>query len=201
MRTVDAEHVPGAGGREPAVAITNARWYFTGLAASLLGDSAMSLVAGIWVKALTGSSAEAGLVSACIYAGTLGAPVAGLVADRFSRRRLLRWLNIVSALTLLPLILVDSRSRVWLLFAVMAVYGVEATLMGPVEDALFAQMFSVTFRRRINGWRLAIQETGRLVAPLLGAGLFVLVGGGCRGCTGRHDVRVRGARYHPPGCR
>lgn len=160
------------------VAVANARWYFTGLAASLLGNSAMSLVSGIWVKALTGSSAKAGLVSACIYAGTMGAPIAGLVADRFPRRRLLLVLNVVSAATLLPLVLVSSRSTVWILFVVMALYGVEATLMDPAEDALFAQMFSVEFRRRINGWRLTIQETGRLVAPLLGAGLFVLVGGG-----------------------
>ncbi len=52
------------------VAVRNARWYFSGLAASLLGNSAMSLVAGVWVKSLTGSSAQAGLVSACAYAPT-----------------------------------------------------------------------------------------------------------------------------------
>lgn len=163
---------------DETVAVANARWYFSGLAASLLGNSAMTLVAGIWVKQLTGSSAQAGLVSACIYAGTMGAPIAGLVADRFPRRRLLLWLNVMAALTLLPLLVVTSRSGVWLLFLVMATYGIEATLVGPAEDALFAQMFSVGFRRRITGWRLTIQETGRLVAPLLGAGLFVLIGGG-----------------------
>ena len=90
----------------------NARWYFTGLAGSLLGNSAMSLVAGIWVKTLTGSSAKAGLVSACIYAGTMGAPIAGLVADRLPRRRLLLVLNLISAATVLPLVLVNSGSRV-----------------------------------------------------------------------------------------
>lgn len=163
---------------EAAVASRNARWYFAGLAGSLLGNSAMSLVAGIWVKTLTGSSAQAGLVSACIYAGTMGAPVAGLIADRFPRRRLLLSLNLVSAATILPLVLVDSRSHVWLLFVVMALYGIEATVMDPAEDALFAQMFSPEFRQRINGWRLTIQETGRLGAPLFGAGLFVLLGGG-----------------------
>lgn len=138
----------------------------------------MSLVAGIWVKALTGSSAKAGLVSACIYAGTMGAPIAGLIADRFPRRRLLLVLNLVSAVTMLPLLGVGSRSTIWILFVVMAVYGIEATLMDPAEDALFAQMFSTEFRQRINGWRLTIQETGRLAAPLLGAGLFELLGGG-----------------------
>jgi hypothetical protein len=39
-------------------------------------------------------------------------------------------------------------------------------------------MLPVGIRQRVNGWRLGIQETGRLVAPLLGAGLFSLVGGG-----------------------
>jgi MFS family permease len=156
----------------------NARWYFAGLAASLVGNSAMSLVAGIWVKSLTGSSSQAGLASACVYAGTMGAPVAGVIADRLPRKRLLLWLNLLSAATLLPLVFVSSRAWVWVVFVVMAVYGIEATLIGPAEDALFAQMFSMEFRRKVNGWRLTIQEIGRLVAPLLGAGLFVLVGGG-----------------------
>lgn len=163
---------------ETNLATANARWYFAGLAGSLLGNSAMSLVAGIWVKELTGSSAKAGLASACIYAGTMGAPIAGFIADRFPRRRLLLALNLVSAATMLPLLLVRSGSTSWVVFVVMAFCGIELTLMGPAEDALFAQMFSTEFRQRINGWRLTIQETGRLVAPLLGAGLFALVGGG-----------------------
>ena len=169
---------PAAGSDKQFDAVANARWYFAGLAASLLGNSAMSLVAGVWVKELTGSSSRAGLVSACVYAGTMGAPVAGLIADRLPRKRLLLWLNLLSAATMLALLLVSSRAEVWIVFVVMALYGIEATLMDPVEDALFAQMFTTGFRRKINGWRLTIQETGRLAAPLLGASLFVLVGGG-----------------------
>ena len=156
----------------------NARWYLSGLAASLVGDSAMTLVAGIWVKSLTGSSAQAGLVSACVYAPTLLAPVAGLLADRVPRRAWLIAVNLVAAATLPALLAVRSRADAWLIDAVMAAYGVELVLTDPVEDALFAELFTTDFRRRLNGVRLAIQETGRLVAPLLGAGLFVLVGGG-----------------------
>jgi MFS family permease len=179
MQRVEAHEHNSATTRagDAAVQTTNARWYFAGLAGSLLGNSAMSLVAGIWIKVLTGSSAKAGLVSACIYAGTMGAPIAGLIADRLPRRHLLLALNFVSAATILPLVLVSSRSMVWIVFVVMALYGIETTLMDPAEDALFAQMFTAEFRRRINGWRLSIQETGRLVAPLLGAGLFELLGG------------------------
>jgi hypothetical protein len=40
----------------------DARLLLTGETLSLLGDRAMFLALGIWVKSLTGSSAEAGLV-------------------------------------------------------------------------------------------------------------------------------------------
>ena len=156
----------------------NARWYFAGLAASLLGNSAMSLVAGIWVKSLTGSSSQAGLVSVCIYAPTLIAPLAGLVADRAPRKPWLISINLIAGAAMLPLLAVRSSADVWIIFAAMAVYGIEATLIDPAEDALFAEMFTREFRRRITGWRLAIQESGRLAAPLLGAALFALIGGG-----------------------
>jgi MFS family permease len=156
----------------------NGRLYLIGLAASLLGNSAMTLVAGIWVKSLTGSSAQAGLVSALAYAPTLAAPAAGLIADRVDRRRWLVVVNVVSAVTILSLLGVRSAGEVWLIDVAMTIYGVEAVLLDPAENALFAEIFGDEFRRRINGRRLAIQETGRLVAPLLAAGLFAVVSGG-----------------------
>src|SRR3984957_4167570 len=147
----------------------NGRLYLIGLAASLVGNSAMTLVAGIWVKSLTGSSAQAGLVSALAYAATLAAPVAGLIADRVDRRRWLVVVNVVSAATILSLLGVRSAGEVWLIDVAMAIYGLEAVLLDPAENALFAEIFGDAFRRRI---------TGRLVAPLLGAGLVALVSGG-----------------------
>jgi Na+/melibiose symporter-like transporter len=156
----------------------NARWYLIGLATSLLGDNAMSLVAGIWVKSLTGSSAEAGLVSACIYVPSLFGPAAGLLADRVSRRRLLLGLSIASAVIVLTLLAVRSAAQVWLIFTVMIWYGVQLAASDPAETALFAEMLPLDLRQRLNGWRLGLQETGRLVAPLFGAALFALVGGG-----------------------
>lgn len=178
MQAAAARTASETGPRPKTVARANARWYFSGLSASLLGNSAMTLVAGVWVKTMTGSSAQAGLVSACEYAATMAAPIGGLIADRVARRPLLLWLNLVAAATIMSLVLVTGRSGTWLVFAAMAAYGIEGTLMDPAEDALFAQMFTTDFRRRINGLRLMIQETGRLAAPLLGAGLFVLAGGG-----------------------
>jgi MFS family permease len=166
--------------REDAVSVQrrNGRLYLAGLAVSVIGNNALSLAAGIWVKSLTGSSSEAALVSVCVYAPSLAGPLAGLVADRVRRRRFLVWLNLVSAALILPLLAVRGPDSAWIIFAVMAWYGIHLTLSGPAESALFAVMLSRERRQELNGWSLGFQETGRLVSPLFGAGLFALVGGG-----------------------
>jgi MFS family permease len=156
----------------------NGRLYLTGLAVSVIGNNAMSLAAGIWVKSLTGSSSEAALVSVCVYAPSLAGPLAGLVADRVRRRRFLVWLNLVSAALVLPALAVHGPGSAWIIFAVMTWYGIHLVLSDPAENALFAVMLSRELRQQLNGWSLGLQETGRLVSPLFGAGLFALVGGG-----------------------
>jgi MFS family permease len=156
----------------------NAKLYLTGLAVSLVGNSALSLVAGIWVKSLTGSSARAGLVSACIYLPALAGPVAGVVADRANRQRLLVAINLAMGVAVLLLLGVRSASQVWLIYVVMVLYGAQAVASAPAEAALFAEMLPVETRLKMNGWRLGIQETGRVVAPILGAGVFAVAGGG-----------------------
>jgi MFS family permease len=171
----------GGGGDPVAAQRRNGRLYLTGLAVSLIGNNAMSLAAGIWVKSLTGSSSEAALVSVCVYAPSLAGPLAGVVADRVRRRRFLVRLSLVSAALMLPLLAVRGSGSAWIIFAVMTWYGAELTLSGPAENALFAVMLSPERRRELNGWSLGLQEAGRLVAPLFGAGLFALVGGGTVG--------------------
>ncbi len=139
---------------------------------------ALSMVAGIWVKSLTGSSSQAGLVSACVYLPSVFSPLGGMVADRTARRRLLVRISVVSAVADLPLLAVRGSTWTWIIYLVMTWYGTQLVLSGPAEDALFAEMFSQDQRQGINGWRLGLQESGRLVAPLAGAGLFALAGGG-----------------------
>ncbi|MEN3357956.1 MAG: hypothetical protein V7637_1938 [Mycobacteriales bacterium] len=155
----------------------NARLYLIGLGLSLVGDSALSLVSGIWVKSDTGSSAAAGLVQACIYVPSLLAPLAGLLVDRMPRQRFLVVVNVCSAFVVAVLLLVTDPGRIWLIYPVMVGYGVSLVLVGPAESALFAHMLPTAVRRRVNGWRLGMQEMGRLVAPLLGAALFTSLGG------------------------
>lgn len=154
------------------------RLYLVGLTASLIGTSAMTLVAGIWVKTLTGSASAAALVSVCVFVPALLAPLAGLVADRVPRRRLLLLVNLSATIGLLPLLLVRSSSGVWVIFVVMLGYGVVLVLIDPAETALFTELVPAEERGQLNGLRLTLQEGAKLLAPLVGAGLFVVLGGG-----------------------
>jgi MFS family permease len=156
----------------------NARIYLLGLGVSLVGNNAMSLVAGIWVKTLTGSSAAAALVSVCVYAPCLLGPVGGVMADRYRSRVLLIVTYAASTVGVLALLFVRSSRDIWLIYLVMGSSGCSFVVSGPAESALFAQMFSPELRRHLNGISLSLQEAGRLIAPLAGAAIFALFGGG-----------------------
>src|SRR3954454_10017598 len=80
-----------------------------------LGSTAMTLAAGIWVLALTGSVALAALTGLCIYAPTLAAPWLGALVDRLPRRPLLIAVDALLGLLILTLLLVSSPSSVWLI--------------------------------------------------------------------------------------
>jgi MFS family permease len=161
-----------------AGASRDARLYLTGITGSFVGGSAMILAAGIWVKSLTGSSSVAALVSVCIYTPSLFGPLAGLLADRVRCRRLLVTVNLMTAGMLLLLLAVRSQDDVWLIFVVMTWYGAALALIDPAEQALFVVMLPTEERQHVNGLRMSLQEGAKLVAPLAGAGLYSLLGGG-----------------------
>ncbi|MEU4676540.1 hypothetical protein [Micromonospora sp. NPDC023737] len=101
-----------------------ARRYLAAQTLSLIGDSAMLLACGIWVKDLTGSDGAAGLTFLFLALPALLAPLAGLLADRLRRGRLLVATNLAGAVVLLPLLAVRSPDQVWLICAVMLLYRV-----------------------------------------------------------------------------
>lgn len=155
----------------------NVAFYLGGVVVSGFGSSAMALAAGVWAKTLTGSDALAALTTFCVWAPLLAGPLIGTVADRVRRRPLLVRVNLAMAAALLPLLLVDSADRVWILFAVLTVYGVSTVLLDAAEAALVAVAVPEPLRGDLNGLRMTANEGMKLVAPLLGAGLFAQFGG------------------------
>jgi MFS family permease len=154
----------------------DARIYLTGQLFSLFGDSCLWLAMGIWVRTLTGSNAQAGLVFFFYTAPALLAPVLGLLADRVRRRPLLLAANALTAVAVLALLAVHGAGQVWLIYAVMFAYGVFGQVIGPAQSALLTVMVPVELLPDANAALRTAQEGLQLVGPLTGAALFVAVG-------------------------
>ena len=154
----------------------DARVYLVGQLFSLFGDSSLWLAMGIWVKTLTHSNAQAGLVFFFFTAPSLLAPASGLVVDRFRRRTLLVATNAATGGAVLALLAVHGPGQVWLIDAVMFAYGLSYGVLGPAQSALLTVMVPADVLPDANGALRTTQEVLRLVGPLTGAGLFVAVG-------------------------
>jgi MFS family permease len=152
------------------------RIYLAGQAFSLFGDSSLWLAMGIWVKTLTGSNAQAGLVFFFFTAPSLLAPASGLLADRVRRRPLLILTNALTAAAVLALLTVSGRGQVWVVDAVMFGYGLSYIVLGPAQSALLTVMVPADLLPDANGALRTTQQALRLIGPLAGAGLFVAVG-------------------------
>lgn len=120
----------------------NARWYLGGQFFSLFGDTALFLAMGIWVKELTGSSADAGLTFFFFTLAVTFAPLAGVVVDRLHRRSVLIWSNLAGAVVVLALLAVHGRHQVWLIWVVAFLYGVVADFLSAAQSALLVTMLA-----------------------------------------------------------
>ncbi|MFF8376737.1 MFS transporter [Streptomyces sp. NPDC015661] len=154
------------------------RWYLTGVVVSGFGTTAMWLVSGIWVKSLTGSDSLAALAAFALWAPVLLGPLLGTLADRVRRRPLLVVLNLAMAGLLPVLLWVESADRVWLLFAVLVLYGAQGSVHDAAEQALVASVVDEKRLGTFNGLRMTANESMKLIAPLVAAGLFAAYGGG-----------------------
>ncbi|MFJ8145103.1 MFS transporter [Streptomyces sp. NPDC096048] len=151
--------------------------YLAGVVVSGFGTSALWLASGVWVKDLTGSDGLAALCMLAMWAPTLVGPVLGTLADRVRRRPLLIATNLLLAVLLLSLFAVDSPDALWLLFAVLFVYGAAGVVHDAAESALVAAVVGPRLLGDFNGLRMTAGEGLKLVAPLAGAGVYAAYGG------------------------
>jgi MFS family permease len=154
----------------------DARIYLLGQSMSLLGDTSLWLAAGIFVKTITKSNSAAGLVFFFFALASLSAPLAGMLVDRVKRRPLLIAVNLFGAAAVLLLLLVHTSHDVWIVYLVMVLYGVTGALISSGQSAFLTVLLPQELLGDANGLLSTVREGLRLIAPLVGAGLFVLVG-------------------------
>ncbi len=158
--------------------IRDARVLLLGWGLSMLGDTAMFLVLGIWAKDLTHSNAAAGLVFFVLILPSLFAPFAGLVVDRVRKKPLLIGVNCVMAAAVLLLLFVHDRGDLWLIYIVAGLYGTASVILGSARSAFLTVMLPRELLGEANAVFATLREGLRLISPLLGAGLYAAFGGG-----------------------
>ncbi|MFI6446690.1 MFS transporter [Kitasatospora sp. NPDC050543] len=185
------------------------RLYLVGQILSGVGDSALWLALGIWIKTLTGSASAAGLSFFVFALGTLGGPLGGVLADRMRRRPLLITANLATAALVLLLLLVRGPGQLWLIYVVMFGYGLSAAVLGPAQAALLQTLVPQETLGDANSLLQTMQWGTRLFTPLLGAGLLAAFGATPMiigdvatflvAAASLLALRIREARPCPPG--
>ncbi|HEU5144984.1 MAG TPA: MFS transporter [Dermatophilaceae bacterium] len=150
---------------------------FAGTTTSMLGDSIMLLVFSMWVKELTGSNGLAGLTFFWMVVPTLFAPLLGGPIDRVRRKPLLVWGNVASAVMVLPLLLVQGRGQVWIIWSVAFLYGISFVVLPAALNGLLKELLPEDQLVDANASLQTVKEAFRLVGPLIGAGLYGAFGG------------------------
>jgi MFS family permease len=154
----------------------DARIYIAGQSFSVIGDSALWLAMGIWVKILTGSNSAAGLTFFAFICGCMTAPLSGVIVDRLRRRPLLIAANLGGAALVCLLLPAAGRGQVWLIYAVMFGYGAANGLITAAQTALLTDLVPGDLLGEANS-ALQMASAGlRLITPLLGAGLLAWAG-------------------------
>src|SRR5262245_42483377 len=89
---------------------------------SLTGDWLLGVALPIYVYQLTRSpAATATAVASRVVVSLVVSPLAGVYVDRWDRKRVMVFANLLQALVILPLVAVTTADRLWLAYGVIAV--------------------------------------------------------------------------------
>jgi MFS family permease len=154
------------------------RRLLVGQVVSSVAVSALYLALGIWAKDLTHSNALAGCVFLALGVPSLLSPLGGHLIDRVRRRKpLLIITNAALGAVVLTLLAVHGRPQLWLIYAVAAATGLATDVLNSSRSALLKDMISDEDLGPANALLQTMSQGTRLLSPLLGAGMYTLLGG------------------------
>jgi MFS family permease len=157
------------------------RLLWSGHVISSFGDALTSLALLLTAHRLTGSTAAvAGVAIALALPQLLIGLPAGVLVDRWNRRRVMIVSDLVRALLVLGFLAVASADTLWLLYALAFVQAAVGTFFNPARAALLPEIVAADRLLPAN----ALSETSRVVAGLAG----VAAAGALAGMTGSLGV-------------
>ena len=164
-----------------AFSYRNFRLLFAGQLLSTIGTWIQNLALSWLVFKLTQSPAMLGLTSfANQFPGFLLAPLTGMVADRFDRRKVMFASELLSfALAfLLAILTLTHQVQIWQILTIGALLGAAASFEIPARHALVSEIVARSDLSNAIALSSTIFNTSRIIGPAIAGVLVVLVGEG-----------------------
>ncbi|HEX8929342.1 MAG TPA: MFS transporter, partial [Actinomycetota bacterium] len=139
-------------------------------------DSKQSLDISFAVIPTGSTPASAAMVLAGLLPQVAFGSFAGVLADRWDRRRTMIAANLLLAVTLLPLLLVDEPRKAPMVYAVAAAQSTIAVFFAAAEAALLPLLVAESGRVTVNALNGQVRDVGRLAGAALG-GVVAGLGG------------------------
>lgn len=147
----------------------NFRRIWCGEATSWLGDWFSAIAIYTLVRSLTGSPLALGLVFLTkILPFAVASPLAGLLVDRFDRRRLMIAADVVRALLVLGLLLVDDAGDLYLIYGLTSLQVVLTAVFIPARSASIPNVTTPNELLTANALSAATWSTLLAVGAALG---------------------------------
>ena len=144
---------------------------------SMTGDWLLGVALPVYVFKLTGSAAATSAVLAVsVTAALVAGAVAGVLVDRWDRRRVMILANLLQVGAILPLLAVNSADRVWIVLLVAAAESSLGQFVAPAEQALLPRLVSEEELGAANSLNTLNRSIARLGGPALGAIVAVSLG-------------------------
>ncbi len=146
---------------------------------SMIGTELTSFAVGVWLFMQTGSVSQFAIISVCaLFPGILVLPFAGAVADRYDRRKVLILSDIIGVSTTIFIgyMLWTDALQVWQLYISASVGAIANAFQRPAFLAATSQLVPKQYLGHANGVAQLAFNAGRLLSPLLGGFLVVLIG-------------------------
>ena len=153
------------------------RLLLTANVVSLSGDWILGIGVAYAVYDLTGSTlASGGTLLAAYLPQVVAGPLAGVLVDRWDRRRTMVGANLAMAVAVLPLVLVTDADLVWLLYLLLVLQSTIEVFFAPAEQAFVPRLVPADELVTANALNGQVGSVARLLGSALG-GVAAAVGG------------------------
>jgi MFS family permease len=155
-----------------ALAVSNFRRYVAGQALSLIGTWVETVAQGLLVLQLTHSGLLLGLTTAARYAPILLlSPYAGLLIDRFNKRRVLlvTQVGLGGVSLLLGLAALSGEVRLWQVVVLALAFGTFSAADNPARQAFVSELVSQSLLRNAVILNSILVNIARVIGPTIAA--------------------------------